>query len=553
MRPVDLLTRFLRACGMPAEGIPADESDAATAYRSLLADRRLLIVLDNAASASQLRPLLPGGPGCAVVVTSRDRLDGLLVRDGARRIDLHVLTSAEARALLADVLGARRVGAEQAATTELITLCAHLPLALRIAAAALTGQSAPTISGYVARLRTGDRLTALSIDGDPDSAVRAAFDLSYATLTAPLRQIFRLLSVMPGADVTAEAAAALGGTSSEAADLALARLAGMHLVDEPSPGRYRLHDLLQLYAAEHLADEEDRTDQAEAIDRMVTWYLDIVRAASRRLYLGSEPQVSGDLAGCAKAAAFTTDTDAITWLNAERVNLVAVAALAHSQGLHATTWQLADALRSYFWDTRHTVEWLQIARAGLAAALLTNDPQAHAAMKLNLGAVSQCLARLGDAAENYAAAYESAVSAGWTPVQQRCLIHLGNLHLESGNLATADSFYRRSLALIRQTRDWRNLWVGLTNLGLVCHQLGRLREAGELQAEAVQAARRTGVAGGEASALQYLGYSVHATGDLDRSLTHLTQALPIHRRVGNRSGEAQTLMDLAAVHADAGG
>ncbi len=552
VRPIDMLTRFLLACGMPAERIPADETDAATAYRSLLADRQMLIIFDNAASADQIRPLLPGGPGCAVVVTSRDRLDGLLVRDGARRLDLHVFTPAEARALLADVLGAKRVEAEQQATTELITLCAHLPLALRIAAAALTGQSAPAISDYVARLRTGDRLTALSIDGDPNSAVRAAFDLSYATLNAPLRRTFRLLSLMPGPDVTADATAALAGTTPAAADVALARLAGMHLVDEPSPGRYRLHDLLQLYAAEHVAGEEHHAERAEATDQVLTWYLDTARAASQCLYRGSEPQVGDDLTGHSKAVAFTTETDAITWLNAERANLVAAVALASSRGLHTTTWQLAHALRSYFWHTRHTGQWLRIAQAGLAAARHTTDPRVHAAMRLNVGAVSHCLARFGDAADHYAAAYEFAVSAGWTALALTCLTHLGNLHLESGDLATANSFHRRSLALIRQTQDRRNLWVALNNLGLVSHQLGRLREAEELQTEAVRAARRAGVPGGEASALQYLGYSVHAIGELDRALTHLTQALPIHRRAGNRKGEAQTLMDIAAVHADAG-
>jgi hypothetical protein len=283
VRPIDQLTRFLLACGTPAERIPADEAGATTAYRSLLAERRMLIVLDNAGSADQIRPLLPGGSDCTVVLTSRDRLDGLLVRDGARRVDLRVLGPAEARALLEEVLGAERVEAEQQAAAELAALCAHLPLALRIAAAALTGQAAPTISSYVARLRTGDRLTALSIDGDPNTAVRVAFDLSYAALAAPLQRTFRLISVMSGIDLTVEAVAVLASTTVDAAEVALARLVRMHLVDVPSPGRYRLHDLLQLYAAEHSAREDhraDRADRAEAADRVLTWYLETARAAS---------------------------------------------------------------------------------------------------------------------------------------------------------------------------------------------------------------------------------------------------------------------------------
>lgn len=549
VRVIDALTRILLACGMPADRISADETAAVNCYRSLLAERRMLIVLDNARSAEQVRPLLPGGPHCAVVVTSRDRLDGLLVRDGARRLDLTVLAPAESRSLLAEALGAERVQSEQAAVTELAALCAHLPLALRIAAAALHGQPARAIAGYVARLRAGNRLTALSVDGDPDSAVRAAFDLSYAALTAPLRRIFAMISLMPGTDFTVDAVTALVGNASDETGVAFARLVGMHLLDEPSPGRYRMHDLLQLYAAEHVADEEDQTGQAQAMGRLLTWYLDASRAASRRLYGGGH-RSHDDLAST-KIVDFTTDAEAITWLNAERANLAAAVVLSHSHGFHTTTWQLAHELRIYFWRTRHTAEWMPIAQAGLAAALATADPRAEAAMRLNFGALSQCLAQPGAAAENYATAYELATSAGWTAIQLTCLTHLGTLHLAGGDLAAADGFYQRSLELIRQEKDWASLWPVLTNLGLVRYQRGQLRAAEALQAEAVQAARRAGNPGGEASALQYLGYCVHAIGDLDRALTHLTQALPIHQRIGNRRGEAQTLMDIAAVHSDA--
>jgi hypothetical protein len=183
-----------------------------------------------------------------------------------------------------------------------------------------------------------------------------------------------------------------------AAEAALARLVGLHLVDEPRPSRYRLHDLLHLYAAEQAAS--DPADRTRATDQVLTWYLDTAQAASQRLYDFPEPEPSMGTypADRAQPIAFTADTDAITWLNDERGNLVAAVTLASAEGLHTTAWLIAHSLKSYFSRTRHATDWLQIAEAGLAAAAHTADPRAHAAMRLSLGAVSHCLGRLDDAA-----------------------------------------------------------------------------------------------------------------------------------------------------------
>ncbi len=236
VRPIEALAGFLYGLGVPAEQVPTDEAHATALYRSTVADKRMLIILDNAGHPDQVRPLLPGGGGCVVLVTSRDSLDGLVARDGARRLPLSVLGPDEAWALLAGVLGERRVTAEPDAAAELARLCAYLPLALRIATAKLTGYPRSTIADHAARLAGAGRLAALEIDGDDQAAVRAAFDLSCAALPAAARRLFRLIGLVPGPDVTAETAAALAGTTRAEASRLLDLLAlGTRSVRPPRP------------------------------------------------------------------------------------------------------------------------------------------------------------------------------------------------------------------------------------------------------------------------------------------------------------------------------
>src|SRR5439155_12581892 len=223
---------FLSALDVPAERVPADVDQATALYRSLLADRRMLVLLDNAANADQVRPLLPGALGCLALVTSRDRLGGLVARDGALPVTLDVLPPDEARALLAGILGAARVAAEPDAAADLARLCAHLPLALRIAAANLSEHPDRRIVAYVEALRADDRLSALAVAGDDDTAVRATFDLSYAALPAGARLLFGRLGLVPGADVTPAAAAALTGGTVDDVVSTVDTLVAAHLLTE---------------------------------------------------------------------------------------------------------------------------------------------------------------------------------------------------------------------------------------------------------------------------------------------------------------------------------
>ena len=292
VRPEEVLARFLHALGVPAGQVPADRDEAAALYRSLMAGRRILVVLDDARDARQVRPLLPGGPSCVVLVTSRNRLTGLRARESASHLTLDVLTPGEAHRLLARILPAARVRDEPAAVEALAHVCAYLPLALGIAAANLAGEGTG-VAAYVTRLSTGDRLAELAVAGDPDTAVRAAFDRSYAVLAPAAARLFRLLGVVPGPDVTAEAAAALVGAPVEAADALvgapveaarrlLEDLAAVHLIGRPEPGRYAFHDLLRRYAADLAAARESGPACADALARLLDHYLRRLPPEKRR-------------------------------------------------------------------------------------------------------------------------------------------------------------------------------------------------------------------------------------------------------------------------------
>ncbi|WP_202637884.1 AfsR/SARP family transcriptional regulator [Bailinhaonella thermotolerans] len=277
LRPIEALGRFLRALGVPADRVPDSVDEAGAAYRSLLADRRLLVVLDNAGSVEQVRPLLPGGRQCVTVITSRQQLAGLVARDGAVPIPLGMLSPDEAVALVGGILGAERLAAEPEAARELARTCGYLPLALRIAAADILGRPGRDIAGQVHRL-TVARLSMLAVHGDPEATVRGAFDLSYHRLDPPSRRLFRLLGLIPGPVFTPEAAASLAGTSPAETDRLLRRLAAAHLVEECESGRFAFHDLLREYALECAAEEESEAERARALDALLTWYMRVLRS-----------------------------------------------------------------------------------------------------------------------------------------------------------------------------------------------------------------------------------------------------------------------------------
>lgn len=550
MRPEQALARLLRSLGVAPEQVPVDPDEAAALYRTLLAAKRVLVLLDNAATPEQVRPLLPGASDCLALVTSRDRLGGLVALDGARQLPLGVLDPAEARTLLARILGADRVRQETDAAARLAQLCDYLPLALRIAAINLSGQPGRAIIDGVTELAGSDRLNALQVDGDDQAAVRAAFDLSYAALDEPDRRLFRLLGLSPCPDHAPRAAAALADIPVERARRALDRLERTHLILQTTPGRYGFHDLIKLYARDGAAGAEGDS----ALARLFAFYLGGADVAKRLLYpqalqLSGPPEQPRPEAG---APAFEDAAAALAWLDAERSGLIAAVTHAAAHGPRDVAWRLADTLRGYLSLRRDPDDWQTVAEAARAAAGHDGDLTAQAAAELNLAQVHQSRGLHQQALNHYGQALTLAQRAGWRECECAVLNNLGNVHWKLGSLGEAADHYSQAIAIARQTGQHTIHATGLANLSMVYRSQGQLARAAELQHEALARHQQAGYRNGEAIALENMGEIYLDLGELDRALDYLDRALPVFRESGNRYGEVLVLNTLAAVHRDAG-
>ena len=556
MRPEQALGGFLRALGVPAEQLPLDVDEAAARYRTLLADRRVLVLLDDAVGVEQVRPLLPAGTGCLALVTSRERLAGLAVRDGASLLRLETLDPDESIELLTALLGEQRSAAARDAIAELARLCGYLPLALRIAAAHLVGYPARPVADLVARLRDGDRLSVLEIEGDEQSAVRAAFDLSYVALKPETRRLFRLAGLVPGGELTAHSAASLTGSPVPRLQRGLDQLADAHLLDVPLPGRYRAHDLLRLYAQALAEAEDGPSERVAALRRLYHHYLQWTEVAARLLY----PQMQrlpehGQPAPAEapqEASPFADPAAALAWLEAERGNLVAAAERAAAEGPRDVAWLLVDALRGYFWMRRYPPEWLAAGAAALAAATAEDDPHGLAAAHLCLAQAQRFLSQHELAAGHFVAAIAQAERAGWRQGEAAATGSLANLYRDQGRLTDAAAYHRRAGAIFRQTGEPGGEAVSLTNLGNVQLESGELADGIANLSRALDIYRVLGAHNAQAHVFNSLGCAHHLQGNLDAAAEHLTRALELHRGAGSREGEADTLNNLAEVHRDAG-
>ncbi|MFD7980761.1 ATP-binding protein, partial [Streptomyces sp. NPDC059749] len=446
LRPGDVLAQFLRALGAPPGRLPADEDEAAALYRTLLADKQMLIVLDNARDAEQVRPLIPGARGCAVVITSRSRLVGLVASDGARQLALDVLAPDEARQLLAGTIGESRVAAEEEAARRLVRVCGGLPLAIRIAGANLLARNVG-IADYCDELAGDDMLSRLHIEGDRRSTVRAAFELSYRALPGDAQRMFRLLSVVPGPDLTADGAAALADSTSACAAGLLVSLTDAHLVRERAPGRFGLHDLLRSYARELVSREEAHA----ARQRLFDWYLYHADAAARLLYPAG-PGASDPCAGSGPSAAlvFSDQGQASEWLDSERENLAGAVLQASGAGFTTVAWRLAESLHGYLAQGMYTGDCLKVATASLFAATADGEPRAQASAQLRRAECHRSLANTAQALELFGSALELARQAGWHDGQVLALRGIGAAHQENGAGRLARDYLSQARELARR-------------------------------------------------------------------------------------------------------
>ncbi|MFI5561568.1 BTAD domain-containing putative transcriptional regulator [Amycolatopsis japonica] len=547
----EALVRLVRSLGVPPDRIPVDPDELAALYRSELAGKRMLVVLDNAGTADQVRPLLPGRPGSLVVVTGRQELPGLVVLHDAGAVRLDLLTEEEGLKLLARIVGAQRVKEERRAAAKLVRLCAGLPLALRIAAADIgIGRDRP-IGAVVDGLLRADRLDRLGIDGDPSAAVRAAFALSYRRLGPAAQGLFRLLGVVQVPDFTARSIAVLAGQAPESTSQALAELERAHLVARGADGRYQCHDLLRLYATERARAEDDAADRDAARLRLFGWYLATVTVAVTRI----TPQILRLREGAEFGetdVVFDDDAEALEWLEAERAALMAIVHDAAAHGPHRIVWLLADALRGFFWLRRHSVDWVAVAKAGLAAAVVDAEPRGRIAARQSLAQVYRGLGDYSAAVAHYTRALELATAERWPEAEAAARGNLAGVHWELGALDEAVAELDRAIELNSRMGWEAGLSANLHNIGTLLRELGKPQEAIQRLAQALSLIERAGNRDGAAHVYTTLGEVYLDLGRLTDARESLSKSVSLHRENGARYGETTALCSLAALCAETG-
>jgi DNA-binding SARP family transcriptional activator/tetratricopeptide (TPR) repeat protein len=547
MPAIDALAGFLRALGVAGPDIPVAADERAARYRSLLAGRRMLVVLDNAGQVEQVRPLLPGTPACMAVVTSRDSLAGLVAREGARRVDLGLLPAGEAVGLLRALIGGR-VDADPGAAAALAAQCARLPLALRVAAELAVGRPAAPLADLVRELAEQQQLLdLLDADGDPRTAVRAVFSWSYRHLDADAARTFRLLGLHPGADLDLYAAAALTGTALERARQLCDQLARAHLIHTTRAGRHEMHDLLRAYACELAAAQDHESGRRAALTRLFDRYLHTAATAMDMLFPAEQHRRPRVPPPATPAPPLAGPAEALAWLDAERPGLVAVATHAAEHGWPGHATRLAGSVFRYLDAGGHYPEAVTIHGHARRAARRSGDRAAEATALAALGTVGMRQGRCEQACGHLEQALALYRETGDTRGAGRALSGLGLIGFQQGRYQQAVAYHREALALHRETGDQPGEARTLTHLGLLDARQGCYQEgAGHLR-RALALFRATGDRSGEASALGNLGCIDLRQGRYRRAGGYQEQALALFREIGDRSGEAHALADLGDV------
>ncbi|WP_329314894.1 AfsR/SARP family transcriptional regulator [Streptomyces sp. NBC_01262] len=547
LQPNEALELLLRSLGLVASEIPSNVEAQGRVYRTLLADRRLLVVLDNAASAEQVRPLLPGSPSCCVIVTSRNRLGDLVAHDGAHSLPLDLLLPTEARALLSEVLGADRLSAEPLVVDELVRLCGSLPLALRVAAARLAGDPGLRLADLAAEMSEGNRLEALEPDGDESSPLRTAFSASYRVLTPAVRRLFRLLGLFPGAEFTTEVAATLLDTPLPQARRLLGALAAAHLIEAAAVGRYRFHDLLREYAQERARLEERAEDRDAALKRVLLWYTHSTRAAAGTWLFPELPSSldPGEQPGMPSAAG------SAQWLEAERANLLAVINHTARHGPRPVAWHLTGALFGNFWLHLPRATWQATAQTALDAATAEGDLYGQAAMHTSLGVIRWDRGHVRQAMDHQMRIRDISRELDWPTGKAAASGVRGFAEWSMAHLDSAHEHFTAGLDLFRETGNRYFEGFGLVGLGMTCRDLGRLREAAEHLERAINPTEEIRW-WNDSLALQVLGGVYWELGRLADGLDVLAPEVTSDKRAGLRDGRAMMLDAMAKINIELG-
>jgi len=545
----EILARFLRDLGVDGARVPADPEERAAMYRTRLAGRRTLVLLDDARQAAQVRPLLPGTGSCAVIVTSRNTLSDLA---GSSLVDLDVLDDDNAAELFTHIIGANRTGAEPQAVREVLGICAGLPLAIRIAGARLAARRGWNVRTLADRL--SDERHRIDELATGDLAVRACFQVSFDSLPHPIGKdevdpahAFRLLGLWQGSSIGLPAAAAVIGQPEPQVAGALEVLVDAHLLESPTPDRYQFHDLLRHFAAERAQADESPESAADAMRRALSWYLHTAAAAASVVAPNRErvPLESPDPGY--HPLAFASATQALDWCELERANLVAATRQAAAYGLHDIAWKLAVAAAVGFDRQGHRTEWLTTHQVALASARELADKRAEARVLNSIGMVLS-LQRNDEALQYFEQATAICREIGDRAGQAQAANNLGFHYRLLGRHKEAVAAHLVALDLQRQAGRRYGECIALCNLGEAYVELGHYDDARAMSQEALSAAREIGAERLEGYAVYNLGRADLAEDRVDTATELLSRAQQLHRRVGDRYGEAQDLQNLGEAY-----
>lgn len=548
----EALGRFLRALGVDTRQSPGDLAELTSLYRSIMIDKQMLVILDDALTAAQVSPLLPSCPASVAVITSRQRLSSLVAR-GARVVQLDRLEIDAAFELLANTIGNERALAETYAGRELVELCGRLPLAICIAGARLAARSRWPVSEMVeAMVHERERLAALTME--EDMPVRTALDLSYGALPAEAARLYRLMGLFPGAMFDSGVAAAAAAVPRANAKRLLGALADANLLDDATGSQYRFHDMTRIHAREMADQHESATARDEAVRRILEWFLITARDASLVVLPYRE---NSDLTldiryPSAEPLPFASPSNALEWLDRELPNVLAAARLAVRHRYWQVAWQLAAMMWPVFLYRGRHAERLEFDRLGLDAAREAGDSIGEANMLYRIG-----VAVMEDGQLDQAEAYIGQALTAWQRLGRRdrmagSLRRLGRVAMARGRPDDAVGQFTRALAIYREVGDDRHIAVTLSNLGDAFIDSGRAQEAIRALEEARSLLADSRDPHSQGNVLTRLGRAHERAGQLETAAGYLYEALRTMREIGSARGEANALVALGDVASGAG-
>jgi tetratricopeptide (TPR) repeat protein/transcriptional regulator with XRE-family HTH domain len=547
LAPSEVVQMLLHALGVPPERRPATTEAQLGLYRSLLMGKRMLLVLDNARDADQVRPLLPSSPTCRTIVTSRTRLTGLVALDGAMSLTLGVMSVDEARDVLKSRLGGDRIAAEPDAVAQIIKRCARLPLALCVAAARAALRPETPLTSVAADLATHRRLAALAVHGDMLADVRATFSWSYRNLSHGAQRLFRLLGLHPGVDISAPAAAGLVSMPEDQARLLLDELTHCHLLREHLPGRYTFHDLLRAYATELAASYDSPAEQRTAVLGLLDYYVQNAAAVMDVAFPGRHHQWPRGTAPLRPGPGVANPAAARAWLDTERANMVAaIVSLGDNWPLQATS--LAASLFDYLDVSGHLQDAIIVYRSALRAAQTAQDPACEAMMLTCRGLTDRREGRMIDATDRLERAHKLFRQVGDRLGEAHALAGLGLLDVQSARFQQAVDHLRPALRLLQEIGEQFLEARVLGNLGSAERWRGNYTQSRIYLLRSLDLCRTLGDRDGEADAHTRIGRMEVVQEHYFEAVVRAQQALALCREVGDLLGEGDALLLLGEAY-----